>query len=436
MFTAWLAEKFIGSGEWQLRAQNILWGTAALAAMAYSGRRLRMPWLPLLMVIQPFLWFYMSESRHYVLHLAAGAWLLASLITIIQCAGSGWVWAAIFGGAALALSYGTMLAPITIGSFILFGAALAIRNGWRIQKKAAAIVVVAGLLCLPAAFHYRQTLARDAKGAELWKVGPTYLPYVFYELTGLNGLGPGTADLRVIARERDVGSIVARHKGEVGGVLVMAVAAAVVLGLGAIALRTRTPDPAVLPLLCVFGSVLLLLTAASYVAQKPFWGRHYAAVFPIYTAVLGFGIREGLEAGRWRIFPVAVAAFLTLLACSSLCLRISQRHRKEDYRTASAVARKALESGESVWWIAAPEAAEYYGLPLIHESPVPGHALSPVSKVRLETPAPVLRQLPRPELIVMSRPDAFDPSGEAHRIVQEEGYYLAGGAHHFYFYRH
>ncbi len=63
-----------------MRAGNLLWGALALGAMYRVGRRLKLPWLPLLLAIQPYFWFYMNEARPYALEIACGSWLLAALV--------------------------------------------------------------------------------------------------------------------------------------------------------------------------------------------------------------------------------------------------------------------------------------------------------------------------------------------------------------------
>ena len=143
LFTAWVAEKVIGSGEWQLRAQNILWGALVLGGMAYSGRRLGMLWLPALFVIQPFFWFYMNEARHYVLQMLAGTFMLYACVSLNQYGGRGWRWAALFGAGAIVLSYDTMLAPITIISVLAGCAWILVRKHWGLTKAAVAILALA-----------------------------------------------------------------------------------------------------------------------------------------------------------------------------------------------------------------------------------------------------------------------------------------------------
>ena len=74
MFFAWVTAQTLGTQEWQLRAINVLWNGLALLGMYRAGKRLQLPWLPLLLAIQPYFWFYSNEARPYSLQIACGAW--------------------------------------------------------------------------------------------------------------------------------------------------------------------------------------------------------------------------------------------------------------------------------------------------------------------------------------------------------------------------
>ena len=76
MLVPWAGIRIFGEGEWQLRALNILWAAVAVGAFLVLGRRWRVPWAPLFMAVQPFLWYYADEARPYALQIAASAWLL------------------------------------------------------------------------------------------------------------------------------------------------------------------------------------------------------------------------------------------------------------------------------------------------------------------------------------------------------------------------
>jgi len=294
---------------------------------------------------------------------------------------------------------------------------------------------ISAVMCLPAGAYYAGTLSRGAKGAELWKVGPTYLPYVVYEFTGLSGLGPATPEIREAVKGGTLKDFVSEHRFEITCVIVGTLGGLFLTLAMVWAIREQGADQQLMATCGVLAIVFSAFTAASFAAEKAFWARHYAPVFPFYIAALGLGIKAGLGSSYRSIVRPAIMSYVGVALFSSLSIRFAPRHRKEDYRSASAVAREALNQGKSVWWIAGPEAAEYCGVPLTHTGFQEGRAYSPSSKIRLKTPPPDLAQLPRPDLIVMSRPDAFDPNRSAQAIVKDEGYHRTGGARFFEFYR-
>ncbi len=61
LLCSWIAGKIWGTAEWQLRGINLIWGALALIGMYRVGQRLKIPWLPLLLAIQPYFWFYNNE---------------------------------------------------------------------------------------------------------------------------------------------------------------------------------------------------------------------------------------------------------------------------------------------------------------------------------------------------------------------------------------
>lgn len=435
MFCIWSWEKVAGSGEWQLRALNLVWGAVALTGVAFSGRRLKLPWLPLLLAAQPFFWLYMNEARPYLLHLAAGSWMLAAFVAFLQDRGRGERWAICFGTAAVVLCYATMLAPVTIVAVAAGGGFFALSNRWPVSRRSLIVLFVAALMCLPAGWYYVTTLQRGAKGAELWTVGAAYLPYVVYELAGFTGLGPAVPELRNVMKGGGIASLWREHGGEVLALAVFGLSGMLLLvQVVRLRLEKRTDD-AIKGIFCVVLIVAGIVTVASYASQKAFWARHYAAVFPFYVAALGWSFRRvAAGSNRWP-GRALVAVVVALSVSSSLSLRFAARHRKEDYRTASSVVKRALADGEDVWWIAAPEPGAYYGIPLSFYEAEAGRAFSARAMGKLARAQKRLTDLPLPDLIVMSRPDAFDPAGAARGIIDQHGYHRVGGAQHFEFYR-
>jgi len=200
MLAAWVAGVILGTeAEWQLRAVNVLWGALAVAGLYRVGQRLQLPWLPLLLAIQPYFWFYQNEARPYALQLAGGAWLLVALVEFVlaRAVGTGWAWQVAVAGFLLFCA--TMLAPLTVAATVLAGVFIAWRQGWRVERRAVLILLGGLVACVPVAAYYVATLVHGTKGAQVWHVDLKFVAYVFYELTGMGGLGLSYADIRELA---------------------------------------------------------------------------------------------------------------------------------------------------------------------------------------------------------------------------------------------
>jgi hypothetical protein len=416
---SWVCGKLWGTQEWQLRAVNLLWGALALAAMSRVGRRLQLPWLPLLLAIQPFFWFYQNEARPYALQIAGGAWLLAALVEfqLARAAGVLWAWLLVF--AAVLLFYGTLLAPVSVAATVLAGIVMARSQGWK-PERSAILVLLAGLAaCVPAAIYYLTTLLRGAKGAQAWHVDLKFFAYVIYEFTGMGGLGLSDEQIRELARSPSILHDLLTCAPQIALPLLLAVLLLSVLYFG---LRGRWPSPPGRPLVMGFFIVLTftagVFIAGSLVLQKAFWARHYAPVFPFYVALLGMAF-----AGLWttprpslRVLPLA---FCALCIFSAANFRWAPSLRKEDYRSAAAFARQALADGKSVWWQAGGLSASYYGLACAYTYPEPGKIFVAYhSRVDIQT-------LPPPDVIVFNKPYIHDPRGDVQKIIVENHYQIA-----------
>jgi hypothetical protein len=148
MFFAMISGSMLGTAEWQMRAINLLWGALAMVGMYRVGRRIQMPWLPLLLAIQPYFWFYMNEARPYALQIACGTWLLAAFVEFIFAKAAGQTWAWLLAGSVFFLFLTTMLAPVTVGAVVLAGAMIAALNRWKPERKAL-LVLLAGAVANP-----------------------------------------------------------------------------------------------------------------------------------------------------------------------------------------------------------------------------------------------------------------------------------------------
>ena len=156
-----------------------------------------------------------------------------------------------------------------------------------------------------------------------------FFGYVLYELTGIDGLGPPTEAIRVLARSPHFLTLLVSHWFQfalpmLGFTLVLAV---MILGL-----RRRTAGAAfrgTAGLVVVLGATSLVFIAVSLAFQKAFWARHFAPVFPYYVTLLGIAFAGTIVSRkptvRWMPFLLC-----GLLVLSSLNLRLAPSWRKDD----------------------------------------------------------------------------------------------------------
>ncbi|HEY3762096.1 MAG TPA: hypothetical protein VGN23_10155 [Verrucomicrobiae bacterium] len=414
LFVAWMGGKLLGTAEWQLRVVNLIWGALALVAFARAGRKLRIPWLPFFMAIQPYFWFYMNEARPYALQIAGGAWLLVAFLEYIECKGAGNSWAWLFAIAALVLCLTTILAPLPIAAALIALGIMTCVHQWRINQRALLILIAGAVACIPAGIFYLSTVARGAKGAQVWHFSPACLGYVIYELTGMSGLGPSIDSLRAIAQSAGHISLVLHHPWQF---LLPAIGLFVLLLVFVIGLCRGLSDERRLVGMAIV--IVLVITSLGFVIgsvclHRAFWARHFAPVFPFYTAIVAMAVAGLISSRQWlvRILPWLLMA---LLLYSSLNLRFAPAYRKENYRGAVQFARSALEEKKSVWWVAGWLLPTYYHLDLSAQ-PESGRLYDPEF-------AP-MENLAMPDFIIMSRPETFDPAGGVRNIIQSRHYQL------------
>ena len=190
MFFSWLTGRLIGTGEWQLRSVNLLWGVLSLWFVWRAGRNLGIEWLPLLFVIQPFFWFHTNEARPYALENTCGAALLYAFTIFLRDQARGLRWCVAFTAAAVVSYYATALAPVFLASLVFTAAVVAWRNRWNLERKTFFILLAGLLASVPATLYYVHTIRRGASSAKLWNVDMRYVGYVAYDLGGASGLGP------------------------------------------------------------------------------------------------------------------------------------------------------------------------------------------------------------------------------------------------------
>jgi len=282
------------------------------------------------------------------------------------------------------------------------------------------VILLGGLAAgVPVGIYYLTTLLRGVKGAQIWPVDAKFITYVGYELTGMGGIGLSSGEIRGLARSPH---LLHELTARAPQLLLPLLALGLLVAIFWLGLR-RTSAQEVRRRLLPGLWLMLALTAGVFITvsfglQKAFWARHYAPIFPAYVTLLGLAI-----AGVWanarpgqRLLPGLLCG---LLLWSALNFRFAPALRKEDYRAAAAYARPLVAQGRNVWWVAGGYAANYYGLATADAEPAPGRVFTP-GHARLD-----VRALPRPQVIILSKPDVHDAGGVVQQIIAEDHYQVA-----------
>jgi hypothetical protein len=407
MFVAWVSAKLIGTSEWQLRAINILWTSLGTIAFWQIGKALRAPWAPLLFAVQPFVWFYANEARPYSLQISCGAWLLAGLVIGIEQRLFSLGPLLMIGLAGIALVGSTLFGILTVAAVVIVVAGLVRSRRVSISRD---WLWIGGLLLggsILFGLYYLVPLQRGAVAARLWPVGPANVGFSLYEFMGFAGLGPPRDELRELAQSGGLSSVLRRTLPYAPWQLLLACFLTFSLWGAFRRANDEIGRSQLIAKTAVIGAVWTETVTLAVIAHFPFWGRHLAPSFAFYLGILVVG---GASGGRssGRVPPTIVCVLALLLLASSLRLRFASEHRKDDYRSAARIALDAVARGESVWWVADPDAAAYYGVKFSDigdgSHSVRSMAKSDADKVSIQQP---------PGIIILSKPEAYD---DAHAV--------------------
>ncbi len=426
MLAPWLAAKVLGTTEWSMRAINILWAILALIPFILMGKKFALPWLPLLFAVQPFLYFYANEARPYTLQIAEGAWLLFALIQCIDEDRPRTRWAWCFAITGLLLCATSLLGVVPFFAALTVLLAVGRKSNNRPLRNAWIPIAAVLPVLLLLGGYYLWVLHKGAESSKVWAVSPGNVAFSMYELLGFTGLGPGRSQLRQEATGQTAGLV--SYMLPYLPALVALFGVYCIVGFGYYrALRSgKLRTPAIVMSAVILLSILGLGVLAA-AAHFPFWGRHLAPIFPAVVILLGIS----LNSLKFRpvVRAVVTALLCVLLFVSSWQLGHSSRHSKDDYRVASNRAAVALSAGKRVWWFADVRAARYYGLDVTVIQPFasriairPGTSLGPY------------KNLPLPDLIILSKPDIYDPVARLRTFIRNAGYHQTDHLQAFQFF--
>jgi hypothetical protein len=416
ILSQWLWVRFSGWSEWGVRAMNWAWMAVAFGYAATRpqwNRRVRLLWCALA-AVSPFMAMYMDEAKGYIMHFAAGTLLFLS----IAGAGKGEEDKFDFGAFSLGLllTCGTSLTGVLYaawaGTWLLacllrekrLGDFLRGHRTW-VAVDAAGLAVLGG--------WYVHTLLAGARAAALKVPFLSSTAFLAYEWLGFSGVGPARLVMRGTGVRAAIPFLVplAVHAAAVGffafeWIRVWRGRVRAAAGGGR---EGGVPGYAMALIVGMLGVASLL--AAGRVTDLAIRGRHLIVVFPAALLAVAVWAERMLMAGR-RAPRAAVAVLLAAMAVSSLALRFGERHGKENYRRATAIALEALKEGQCVWWSADGNTASVYGM----KDAGAGHfalCLSPTPEY--------LAEIPPPDVVFVNRPDTWDGRGHLARYIAEHG---------------
>lgn len=408
---AW--HKMFGSGEWAMRASNIplfLFAQLAFLVLLRARPRLALTACGLALVC-PTLWMNLDEARPYIMQYAAACWPTAALLRAASPRSSGEAWKT---SEVLLLALATILLAGCGLLGMLWAAGFVLTLIWLWKNPAAdgsgtsARTLYLAATAFPLAalvLFYALTFQGAGAGLVFPGAGLLALPYIVYEFLGFSGFGPGRLELRAAP--------VAALRAHFVSLLPLAAVAGILAVFFLRVLRERRAHWRV-PAAFASGVIIPAIVAAAIMLlsdDRPL-PRHFLPVLP--SLILGLAALLPAALAQPSLVIRAAAVMLPLLwLTSSLNLRWREAHAKDDYRTAAAVAAAALRNDKEVWWAADAATAFIYLTPVALED-VPGRAWAMQGPkwddIRFKYP---------PRVIVMSKPDLFDPHGAVARYAVE-----------------
>jgi hypothetical protein len=427
MFSTWAGAKIFGRSELGLRAVSALWAAVAVLLFWRIGAIVGLAWLPALLACHPFLWYYAGEARPYAMLIAMSSGVLYGFVTIQSSETK------TNRGLQTFLLFGFLLCATQVLGVVPFAVVAGVvgvqlaRKKWRPRPWSVTTLVVSGGALLLLGVYYARVIARgaDINWEGPWKVGLKNLLFSGYELLGFMGFGPGRYELRHTAIESGV-------SGALHDLVGPAALGAVVLGLlYALILfwfiKRSRPEPSAADRLALMAAFIIIGTTGIVfllcaIVGSPFWGRHLASLLPFVVFTAAIAASPPTRTGQ-RAFAALPWLLGATLLTSSVLVRFEQSHRRDDYRDAARIARTAAQDGHVVWWAAAPETAQYYGVVFCKKNAECQQACVVRTENRNKEE---LERLPQPAVILISKPELHDRTGAVRGYIEEHRFRLQG----------
>jgi len=345
MLMVWAWEKTGVTSEYALRLVNLPW--IIIGALALIRVR-HWPWV---FLASPFVWYYASELRPYAMQIAGGAvaaWAMFRVADGDSRRERPWhgLHAAAF--AAVLLMAGSLSA--TIWAVGLWLGVLVMRPDWLRMGGFWLRILPWGVIAVPFGCFYIFTILQGYRATASGGGGLLGMAFGFYELVGMVGLGPGRNELRetpvLILKWLP---LIAPAAATIGTVWIYGI-----WKWSALSPRRFQIAAAVAVMVPLFALAIIGLAMDFRVL-----GRHLSPMLP--AVLLPLALAMDSQCGRGaRGFRALAFAVVAVLLASAISVRVSQRHARDDFRTAANLAIDAMEEGKTVLWLADMNCARYY----------------------------------------------------------------------------
>lgn len=419
MACLWGWEKLFGHSEFSLRAMNIPFFLMGVLALWLAVPRQIRTALAAIICLSPFMWFYLDDARTYCMLFGFSSIATALLIHWQQQRADQiyplqvWSIAMALSLACLAWTHIVgMIFQVGVVFFIIYTAGF--KESLRLLLKCWPSAIFLAFSNLILLIYYSWT---KSIGVELNTIGKTSLINLLfgaYEFLGFAGLGPNRNELRI-----DPAASILENA------LPLMLLGFLWCGLLVLIFKkSKQKIGLLIPLVfCLFVvpiAILYFLGVFQGIRALPRYAITSFPAFAVVTAIFASEVWRSKTSGKFVVVSLAV-----LLGISSINLRWSPRHEKDNYREASAMAVEKIKLNKTILWGADQDTGWYYGIDLKATHPDTGKPLVHIwSNSNLD-----INNFP--EIIFLSKKDVYDGSGKISALAAELGYQQRPGPFSF-----
>jgi hypothetical protein len=413
--------KVVGTDALAMRASNVGMLVIANLALVWPFRSRPHIAIPLILTscLSAPIWYYLNEVRPYIM-LYVGACLMVG--ATIDMMGSN-PKPRSFGVKSLCIgavlsSGATVIGIVWAAAVILFIAAcwLAIRKrslSDLINKNYFTLLIA--VLCTSALIAHDIRMFALGKNPAHYDTNFLTILFSFYTNSGLLGIGPGMLDMRA----NGVGALVPFVPIVAFSVILFSFVA---IG-GLLEIREELGNRTIALCIVCIALPIIVIFGLGVVVHWRVLPRHLIPLVSLFSLIYAFGLAS---LWRRRLAGRAVALISTIMmGYSSLNVRYTPRHAKDDYKHAAELAAIELARDGRVWWLADARGPLYYRIPYAsddlgppHDKRIPGVQIDISNK----TLSFLLAQDP-PTLVLLSKPE-FDPQNIVSKYLSVYKYQL------------